>query len=108
MIDFGLSYTSILPEDKAVDLYVLERAFASTHPDSTGFFAEILDAYRIRLGKAQWKEVGRKLEDGECLPKLHLGHGLTDGLTLGFDFSPAARTEAEHARLIYMGLLRDI
>ena len=31
MIDFGLSSTSALVEDKAVDLYVLERAFASTH-----------------------------------------------------------------------------
>jgi TP53 regulating kinase-like protein len=34
MIDFGLSYTSTLPEDKGVDLYVLERAFLSTHPNS--------------------------------------------------------------------------
>lgn len=32
IIDFGLSSTSTLIEDKAVDLYVLERAFASTHP----------------------------------------------------------------------------
>jgi len=35
MIDFGLSYSSTLPEDMAVDLYVLERAFLSTHPNST-------------------------------------------------------------------------
>jgi Kae1-associated kinase Bud32 len=34
IIDFGLSYVSKLPEDKAVDLYVLERAFISTHPNS--------------------------------------------------------------------------
>ena len=34
MIDFGLSYVSTLPEDKGVDLYVLERAFLSTHPNS--------------------------------------------------------------------------
>ena len=34
MIDFGLSYNSTLAEDKAVDLYVLERAFLSTHPNS--------------------------------------------------------------------------
>lgn len=32
MIDFGLSSNSNAAEDKAVDLYVLERAFASTHP----------------------------------------------------------------------------
>jgi tRNA A-37 threonylcarbamoyl transferase component Bud32 len=34
LIDFGLSYMSHLPEDKAVDLYVLERAFLSTHPNT--------------------------------------------------------------------------
>ena len=33
MIDFGLSYASILAEDRAVDLYVLERAFLSTHTE---------------------------------------------------------------------------
>jgi len=31
LIDFGLSFTSTLPEDKAVDLYVLERALLSMH-----------------------------------------------------------------------------
>lgn len=31
LIDFGLSFTSTLPEDKAVDLYVLERALVSMH-----------------------------------------------------------------------------
>lgn len=35
LIDFGLSYVSANPEDKAVDLYVLERAFLSTHPGCT-------------------------------------------------------------------------
>lgn len=34
LIDFGLSYVSNLIEDKAVDLYVLERAFSSTHPNT--------------------------------------------------------------------------
>ncbi len=34
LIDFGLSYSSHLAEDKAVDLYVLERALLSTHPHS--------------------------------------------------------------------------
>ena len=35
MIDFGLSYVSRNHvEDAAVDLYVLERAFTSTHPSS--------------------------------------------------------------------------
>ena len=34
IIDFGLGMTKPLIEDKAVDLYVLERAFLSTHPGS--------------------------------------------------------------------------
>ena len=33
MIDFGLSYNTTLPEDRAVDLYVLERAFGSAHAE---------------------------------------------------------------------------
>lgn len=33
-IDFGLGFQQPLAEDKAVDLYVLERAFLSTHPHS--------------------------------------------------------------------------
>lgn len=32
LIDFGLSYFKDSAEDRAVDLYVLERAFKSTHP----------------------------------------------------------------------------
>lgn len=34
VIDFGLGMTRPVIEDKAVDLYVLERAFLSTHPGS--------------------------------------------------------------------------
>ncbi|KAJ2160570.1 TP53 regulating kinase [Coemansia sp. RSA 552] len=45
LIDFGLSQISPSAEDKAVDLYVLERAFVSTHPDSEGLFASVLEAY---------------------------------------------------------------
>ena len=37
LIDFGLGSVSNSDEDMAVDLYVLERAFASTHPKSEGF-----------------------------------------------------------------------
>jgi len=35
LIDFGLSTASTLDEDKAVDLYVLERAVVSGHPPAT-------------------------------------------------------------------------
>ncbi|TRM66604.1 kinase-like domain-containing protein [Schizophyllum amplum] len=62
LIDFGLSYQSTLVEDKAVDLYVLERAFASTHPDSEPLFASVLAAYARQAGKA-WKAVEKRLED---------------------------------------------
>jgi TP53 regulating kinase-like protein len=34
LIDFGLGQMQSVIEDKAVDLYVLERAFISTHPGS--------------------------------------------------------------------------
>ena len=36
LIDFGLGSASNSEEDMAVDLYVLERAFVSTHPKSEG------------------------------------------------------------------------
>ena len=34
LIDLGLSTSSSLLEDKGVDLYVLEKAFLSTHPNT--------------------------------------------------------------------------
>jgi len=50
LIDFGLATQSIQDEDRAVDLYVLERAFGSTHPRQEDWFdAEVLqhqDGYR--------------------------------------------------------------
>ncbi|CAK5265444.1 unnamed protein product, partial [Mycena citricolor] len=62
LIDFGLSYHSSLIEDKAVDMYVLERAFSSTHPDSEPLFASVLGAYERRMGK-EWPALARRLED---------------------------------------------
>lgn len=50
LIDFGLATQSVHDEDRAVDLYVLERAFGSTHPRQESWFdAEVLqheDGYR--------------------------------------------------------------
>eukprot|EP00250_Pteridium_aquilinum_P003600 c13908_g1_i1 orf=135-824(+) len=46
MIDFGLSFTSSLSEDKAVDLYVLERALLSLHSSSGDVMELILAAYK--------------------------------------------------------------
>jgi tRNA A-37 threonylcarbamoyl transferase component Bud32 len=45
-IDFGLSCVSQKIEDKAVDIYVLKRAFISTHPGSEHIWDQILEAYR--------------------------------------------------------------
>ena len=41
-IDFGLSFVSGKIEDKAVDIYVLKRAFISTHPGSEDLFERII------------------------------------------------------------------
>ena len=53
-----------------MDLYVLERAFASTHPASEPLFAAVLDAYGQELGAKAWGGVRRRLEDGIVI---HLG-----------------------------------
>ncbi|KAK7064828.1 Bud32 protein kinase [Favolaschia claudopus] len=62
LIDFGLSFHSSLVEDKAVDLYVLERAFSSTHPESEPLFASVLKAYEEAMGK-DWTPIKRRLDD---------------------------------------------
>jgi TP53 regulating kinase-like protein len=47
-IDFGLSFISSQSEDKAVDLYVLERALLSTHSLQAKFmFENILSGYSL-------------------------------------------------------------
>ncbi|KAE8152469.1 kinase-like domain-containing protein [Aspergillus avenaceus] len=46
LIDFGLASQSISEEDRAVDLYVLERAFGSTHPRAEKFFEHVLEGYQ--------------------------------------------------------------
>ncbi|KAJ1658129.1 serine/threonine-protein kinase bud32 [Dispira simplex] len=62
LIDFGLSFISNLVEDKAVDLYVLERAFLSTHPNSQALFDKIIQVYLEH--SASGKQVYARLEDG--------------------------------------------
>lgn len=52
LIDFGLSYISALPEDKGVDLYVLEKAFLSTHPNTEGLFEKLLKSYAASSKKS--------------------------------------------------------
>lgn len=59
LIDFGLSFTSTLPEDKAVDLYVLERALLSMHSSCGNVMDRILSAYR--KSSKQWSATLNKL-----------------------------------------------
>jgi len=61
LIDFGLASQSSQDEDRAVDLYVLERAFGSTHPSAEALFGEVLKAYGDSFKGAA--VVLRKLED---------------------------------------------
>lgn len=70
LIDFGLSFQSTLVEDKAVDLYVLERAFASTHPQSEPLFAAVLEAYARELGEKSWNTLKKRLDDGKPTSKI--------------------------------------
>ncbi|KRX46517.1 TP53-regulating kinase [Trichinella murrelli] len=51
LIDFGLSFVSSMVEDKAVDLFVLEKAFMSTHPNAESFYRTILGSYVKFYGK---------------------------------------------------------
>ncbi|XP_031114198.1 EKC/KEOPS complex subunit bud32 [Ipomoea triloba] len=59
LIDFGLSFTSTLPEDKAVDLYVLERALLSMHSSCGNVMDRILAAYK--KSSKQWSSTLNKL-----------------------------------------------
>ncbi|XP_004698365.1 EKC/KEOPS complex subunit TP53RK [Echinops telfairi] len=61
LIDFGLSFISALPEDKGVDLYVLEKAFLSTHPNTEPVFEAFLQSYSASSRKA--KPVLKKLDE---------------------------------------------
>ncbi|RSH78985.1 serine/threonine-protein kinase bud32 [Apiotrichum porosum] len=63
LIDFGLSANGTIAETYAVDLYVLERAFASTHPASEGLYANVLDAYAKGLGEKKWAPIELKLKE---------------------------------------------
>ncbi|XP_061640999.1 EKC/KEOPS complex subunit TP53RK [Phyllopteryx taeniolatus] len=61
LIDFGLSSISALPEDKGVDLYVLEKAFLSTHPNTEALFEKLLKSYTASSKKSA--AVIKKLEE---------------------------------------------
>ncbi|XP_037775859.1 EKC/KEOPS complex subunit Tp53rk-like [Penaeus monodon] len=62
LIDFGLSSISEATEDKAVDLYVLERAILSTHPHTEKFVSHILSVYKTQGGDGA-SEVIKRLDE---------------------------------------------
>ncbi|KAK5642115.1 hypothetical protein RI129_008282 [Pyrocoelia pectoralis] len=62
LIDFGLAHMDSSPEDKGVDLYVLERAIISIHNNPDRMFALILKAYRSEYPNGH-AEVLNKLDE---------------------------------------------
>lgn len=64
LIDFGLSSFEASAEDKGVDLYVLERAFLSSHPNTQEVFNVILRTYCSVMNNAGvCREVISKLDE---------------------------------------------
>jgi len=63
LIDFGLAHSDSLAEHKGVDLYVLERAFLSTHPNSESLFKILLDSYEQNSDNKTVGEILAKLEE---------------------------------------------
>jgi len=71
LIDFGLSFVSGKIEDKAVDMYVLKRAFISTHPGSEALFDRVIEKYKEKSNKglqviAKYKDVEKRGRKREC------------------------------------------
>lgn len=59
-IDFGLSTGSVHPEERAVDLYVLERALLSTHFSDSTFFNAILESYIEKIDETKCEHLGKE------------------------------------------------
>jgi TP53 regulating kinase and related kinases len=57
LIDFGLAKSHTSSEERAVDLYVLERAVSSTHPDlPDSFLPTLLRAYEAYITTAEQQQ----------------------------------------------------
>jgi TP53 regulating kinase-like protein len=64
VIDFGLSsWDRVGAEERAVDLYVLERALISSHPNMEPLFSLVLDAYGAAMSDDVAKSTIKKLEE---------------------------------------------
>ncbi|KAG5503234.1 hypothetical protein GH5_04299 [Leishmania sp. Ghana 2012 LV757] len=63
VLDFGLISDKYSAEERAVDLYVLERAITSTHPYLSTFASDIiLEGYRSATDPEKGEEALRRLE----------------------------------------------
>ena len=67
MIDFGLGKLNASVEDKAVDLYVFERALTSTHPNTEALFELFLKSYESASEKLKLNVKKRKKEEKETV-----------------------------------------
>ncbi|XP_003702186.1 TP53 regulating kinase [Megachile rotundata] len=64
MIDFGLAHVDSSIEDKAVDLYVLERSLLSAHSELPQLFTKIFSIYqKYYANKNQCKEIISKYNE---------------------------------------------
>lgn len=59
-IDFGLSTGSFHSEERAVDLYVLERALISTHFSDSTFFKAVLNSYMDYIDDKTCEPLGKQ------------------------------------------------
>jgi TP53 regulating kinase-like protein len=59
LLDLGLGSCEAGLEEKAVDLYVLERAVSSTHPNLAPLLPSVLTAYANSLSKGGKAELAR-------------------------------------------------
>eukprot|EP00760_Papus_ankaliazontas_P033249 PhM_4_TR6266/c0_g1_i1/m.83098/K08851/TP53RK, PRPK, BUD32; TP53 regulating kinase and related kinases len=63
VIDFGLAVASTRDEDRAVDLYVLERAFAATHPGSDILLKFVDEGYAAASDPNKYEITMKKLAE---------------------------------------------
>ncbi|XP_017892346.1 EKC/KEOPS complex subunit TP53RK [Ceratina calcarata] len=64
VIDFGLARIESSVEDKAVDLYVLERSLSSAHSEVPLLFSKIFDTYqKCYTNRNQCKEIVTKYKE---------------------------------------------
>ncbi|XP_035721000.1 EKC/KEOPS complex subunit TP53RK-like isoform X2 [Vespa mandarinia] len=72
MIDFGLAQIDSTVEDKAVDIYVLERSLLSAHSEVSTLFPLIYESYQKHYAnKAQCKEIVNKYEEVRARGRKH-------------------------------------